>query len=150
MVHETLLENGYIHYEVSNFAKPGYESKHNFVYWNNEQYYGVGLAASGYTNDIRYKNTDNLDLYLKGKNDREIERVSENDLYEYQVMLNLRTNRGIDLAYFKNIFNKDLYKEKREIIDNYISLGYLFIIKNHLVATFKGMMILDKIIVDLL
>ena len=45
----------YKRYEISNFSKKGYESKHNLVYWNNEEYYGFGLGASGYTNNIRYK-----------------------------------------------------------------------------------------------
>lgn len=150
LVHQTLEENGYIHYEVSNFALPGYESKHNFVYWKNEQYYGVGFGAAGFIGNIRYKNTSNFDSYLKGNNIREEEIVDLKDDLEYQIMLNLRTNQGIDLAYFNNKFNKDLYREKKIIIDDYMSQGYLFIDKNHLIATFKGMMILDKIIIDLI
>ena len=56
--------NNYIHYETSNFAKNGYESKHNLTYWNNDYYYGFGLGASGYVSDIRYDNTRNLNKYL--------------------------------------------------------------------------------------
>ena len=120
------------------------------MYWKNEQYYGVGFGAAGFIGNIRYKNTSNFDSYLKGNNIREEEIVDLKDDLEYQIMLNLRTNQGIDLAYFNNKFNKDLYREKKIIIDDYMSQGYLFIDKNHLIATFKGMMILDKIIIDLI
>ena len=59
-----LIKNGYIHYEVSNYAKKGYESKHNLVYWNNEQYYGFGLSSTSYINNIRRTNTKNLTKYI--------------------------------------------------------------------------------------
>ena len=57
-------KKGYIHYEVSNFSKPGYESKHNLVYWNNKEYYGFGCGASGYISGVRYDNTKNLTKYF--------------------------------------------------------------------------------------
>ena len=150
IVHKVLLEHGFVHYEVSNFALPGYESKHNFAYWNNEHYYGIGLSAAGYVDDKRYRNTDNLDKYLKGINEKEVEIVTLKDLEEYQIMLNLRTNKGLDLTLFNNIFNKDLYTMRKDVIDSYISSGHLYIKDNHLIATFSGMMILDRIILNLL
>ena len=64
IVEEILTEHGFIHYEVSNWAKPGYESEHNLTYWRNQEYYGVGLGASGYIAETRYKNTVNLSQYL--------------------------------------------------------------------------------------
>ena len=149
MVNDLLCKNGYEHYEVSNWAKPNYRSEHNLTYWRNEHYYGIGLGASGYIGDIRYKNTDNLSLYLKGINEKIEEKVSTKDLYEYQILLNLRTSEGLDLTLFNNLFNKDLYISKKEIIDSYINSGHLILEDNHLVPTFEGMMILDKIIVDL-
>ena len=148
-INNILKESGYKHYEVSNWAKPEKESLHNLTYWRNEQYYGIGLAASGYIGNIRYKNTTNLEDYLKGNYNKEKETVSPKDLEEYQIMLNLRTSEGIDLDAFKNKFNKDLYKDKKEAIDAYIASNYLKIEGNKLVPTFDGMMILDKIIVDL-
>ena len=62
-----LKKNGYNHYEISNFAKEGFESVHNQVYWNNEHYYGFGLGASGYISNIRYTNTRSINKYLDGK-----------------------------------------------------------------------------------
>ena len=67
------LKEKYNHYEISNFAKKGYESKHNLSYWNNNEYYGFGLSASGYINNIRYTNTKNLSKYILNIYDRNIE-----------------------------------------------------------------------------
>ena len=149
-VNEILKKNGYLHYEVSNWAKPGYQSEHNLTYWRNEEYYGVGLGASGYIDDTRYKNTTNLNEYLKGNNEKETEIVRLKDLEEYQIMLNLRTIEGLDLILFKNLFNKDLYKNKKEVIDSYIGSRHLLMKDNKIIPTFEGMMILDKIVLDLL
>ncbi len=148
-INEILGRNGFIHYEVSNWCKPSYESKHNLTYWRNEQYYGIGLGASGYVSDVRYRNTTNLKEYLSGVNSREEEIVSKKDLEEYQIMLNLRTSEGLDISHFINIFNKDIYNSKKSVIDSYINQGYLKLENNHLIPTFDGMMILDKITIDL-
>ena len=148
---DSLLEKeGFIHYEVSNWCRPGKESLHNLTYWRNEPYYGVGLGASGYVNDVRYKNTTNLSMYLKGTNTQEKEVVKLKDLEIYQIMLNLRTIEGLDLEKYKQLFRKDLYATKQKIIDDYISSGHLKIENNHLIPTFEGMMILDKITLDLI
>ena len=73
----------YNHYEVSNFAKTGYESKHNLTYWNNEKYYGFGLGASGYIDNIRYENTKNIKEYINGNFNSE-----ENSLTKIEQMQN--------------------------------------------------------------
>ena len=149
MVDTVLSKAGYEHYEVSNWSKPGYRSEHNLTYWRNEEYYGIGLGASGYVNGVRYKNTTNLNKYLEGQNEKEEETVSIKDLEEYQIMLNLRTLEGLDLKRFKELFNKDLYAYKRDVIDSYIQSGHLKMVDDHLIPTFEGMMILDKITLDL-
>lgn len=143
--HQKLLEKGYEHYEISNFSLPGYNSKHNLVYWNNEKYYGIGLAAAGYIDDYRYKNTDNFAKYIEGNNEKEVEYLSKKDEDEYSVILNLRTKYGLDL----NI-NKDLYINKKREIEELIKQGLLVIEDNHLIATYEGMMILDQIILKLI
>ena len=141
IVEEELTKHGFIHYEVSNWAKPGYQSEHNLTYWRNEQYFGCGLGASGYIEDIRYKNTVNLSQYLKRAFINEKEQVSEKDKCTYQIMLNLRTIEGLELSFVKN-------KEKE--IEELISGGYLIKENNHLIATYQGMMTLDQIILKLL
>ena len=148
IVEEALVNNGFIHYEVSNWAKPGYESKHNYTYWKNEQYFGVGLGASGYIGETRYKNTVNLTKYLKGQWIDEKENVSKRDRYVYQVMLNLRTIEGLDLDYLKKEFDVDLLESKKQEIADFINKGFLKHLYNRLVATYQGMMILDQMILS--
>ena len=148
-INSILEKEDFVHYEVSNWSIPGYQSKHNLTYWRNEQYYGIGLAASGYINDVRYKNTTNFQDYISGKNNIESEIVSSRDDMEYEIMLRLRTNEGIDLQDFQTKFDVDLLKTKKSVIAQYISQGYLVMVGNTLKPTFEGMMILDKIVVDL-
>ena len=140
-INDVLNKAGYEHYEVSNWAKPGKESKHNLTYWNNARYYGIGLAASGYLGNIRYKNTTNFSKYVSFENEIEQEIVTDKDQVEYEVMLRLRTKYGLDIS------NLNLNKEA---IKEYVNGGYLTLKGNQLVATFEGMMILDKIVLDLL
>ena len=140
IVEETLIKEDFIHYEVSNWCKPGYQSEHNLTYWRNEQYFGCGLGASGYIGDTRYKNTVNLSQYLKRAFVFEKEKVSDKDKLTYQIMLNLRTIEGLDVNFVKN-------KEKE--INKLISNGLLVLENNHLIATYEGMMVLDQIILDL-
>lgn len=147
-IEDTLEKNNYIHYEISNYAKNGYQSKHNLVYWNNEEYYGFGLSSTSYINNERITNTKNLRKYLNGKyictsisEDKEIKMENE-------VMLGLRKLDGIDLDRFKDKFNvslEDIYN-----IDNLISEGYLVKEDNYIKINKKYMYISNEIIVRIL
>ena len=148
-INSLLEENGYIHYEVSNWSKSGFESQHNLTYWRNEQYYGLGLGASGYIDNIRYKNTTNFNKYISFENEIEQEIVTLEDNRQYEIMLRLRTIEGIDVLDFKDKFGYDIYERNKDVIDDYIKTGYLQIRENRIVPTFEGMMILDKIYLDL-
>ena len=141
IVENILKENGFIHYEVSNWSKPGYQSEHNLTYWRNEQYYGVGLGASGYIGETRYKDTINLSQYLTRAFISEKEKVSDKDKLTYQIMLNLRTIEGLDIKYVQ---------DKESIVDELVKEGLLIKEQNKLVPTYEGMMILDQIILKLL
>ena len=111
-VHVKLLEKGYEHYEVSNFAKNGYQSLHNLTYWKNEQYYGVGLGASGYIGNVRYTNTRSINLYNKAQYISESETLTKDDECYYQIMLNLRSSSGLSLQEFKEKYNFNLYERR--------------------------------------
>ena len=141
IVEDILKENDFIHYEVSNWAKPGYQSEHNLTYWRNEQYYGVGLGASGYIGETRYKDTINLSQYLTRAFISEKEKVSDKDKLTYQIMLNLRTIEGLDIKYVQ---------DKESIVDELEKEGLLIKEQNKLLPTYEGMMILDQIILKLL
>ena len=95
-----LKRKGYSHYEISNFSKPGYESKHNLTYWNNGEYYGFGLGASGYIEGFRYENSKNIDDYLLGKYKHTKELLGKQEMMENEVMLGLRKIEGINIEDF--------------------------------------------------
>lgn len=128
-----LEQNGYIHYEISNFSKKGYESKHNLNCWNQKEYLGFGVAAHSYIKNKRYYNTNNIEEYIKnvqnGKilNNRTICEI-QNKIEEQKeyMLLGLRKIQGLDIQEFKNkfidnpiyIFHKELEKlVKEELIE---------------------------------
>ena len=150
LVHNYLKDKGFLHYEVSNWAKEGYESLHNMTYWRNEEYYGCGLGAAGYIGDIRYKNTVNLDRYLKGEYIVEKEELTTKDKYNYEIMLVLRCiYAGLNFKKIKEEYGVDLY-QKKDAIDKFIDEGYLTFSNGVARPTYEGMMILDTIILELL
>ncbi len=134
-----LEENGYIHYEISNYAKRGYESKHNLTYWNNDEYYGFGLGASGYIKNNRYDNTRSLTKYLQGKYRLNNNIINNNEKMQNEFILGLRKINGINKQSFLTKYKKDiksidivkkLLKEKKllETEENiYINPQYLYV-----------------------
>lgn len=109
-IEKRLNNREYIHYEVSNYAKAGYESKHNLVYWNNEYYYGFGLGASGYLENYRYDNTKNLSKYNNHNFVANITKTLEEDRIKYELILGFRKLRGINKNDFKKKFNISIYE----------------------------------------
>ena len=105
-----LAKKGFHHYEVSNFSKTGYESVHNLTYWNNEEYYGFGLGAHGYINDIRYENTRNFNKYIKGEYRFDELMVSFQEEMENELILGLRKLDGISISNFNRKYNRDIFK----------------------------------------
>lgn len=100
----------YNHYEVSNFAKKNYESKHNLTYWNNNEYYGFGLGASGYVRNERYTNTRNLTKYIDGDYISEKYLVREKEKLENEFILGLRKMSGINKIDFLEKYGYDVGK----------------------------------------
>lgn len=101
-INKVLTKHHYVHYEISNYAKEGYQSKHNMVYWNNEEYYGFGLGACSYLNGIRKENTRSLTNYLKNKYQYKINLLTKKEMMENEMILGLRKINGIDKQVFKN------------------------------------------------
>lgn len=123
-----LEKAGYTHYEISNFAKPGFESKHNLSCWNQEEYIGIGASAHSYTNNVRYSNIDSIEDYIRNyENGNEIDNFvfhekqnKESKMKEF-MMLRLRKIQGIHIQDFKNKFGENpiyLYKKELEKLVN--------------------------------
>ncbi|MBR4693389.1 MAG: radical SAM family heme chaperone HemW [Bacilli bacterium] len=146
LIKKELEQKGYIHYEISNFSKPNYESKHNMCYWHNEEYYGFGLGAASYINNIRKTNTRSLTNYPNKY--LEEEKVDESSKIEYEVILNLRLLEGIDLIRFKEKYNKDFNElfDYQELVNN----NLLEIVNNHLRIKEEYLYVSNEIIVKLL
>lgn len=114
LVIDSLKKSGYIHYEVSNFAKKGFEAKHNLKYWENREYLGIGLGASGYIGDVRYKNCTEFTEYYRAiesgeKPVIEFEKVDEKSKIMYKCILGLRLlTAGVEIE--KEIYGKTLEK----------------------------------------
>ena len=143
-----MKNHGYSHYEISNFCKNGYESRHNLCYWNNKSYYGFGLGASGYIDNRRYSNTRSLNEYIDGNIILEEDYLTDDDIMEYEVILNLRKKEGISLndfyskyeVNFSDVFDyKYLVDKKLLILEN-----------NHLYIPEDKWYISNEIIVKLL
>lgn len=102
--------NNYQHYEISNFAKDGYYSRHNMCYWKNKNYYGFGLGASSYINDERRTNTKSINKYLNGYYILECEKLEKSDIMVYEMILGLRLLDGIVKEDFYLKYKKDIYE----------------------------------------
>lgn len=129
-IENTLEKNNYIHYEVSNYAKKGYESEHNLVYWNNEYYYGFGLSSVSFIDNYRITNTKNLTKYLNNEYESEKEYEDINLKMDNELMLGLRKIKGINLIKFKEKYHKEL--EDIYNIDSLLNDKYLIKENNYL------------------
>lgn len=122
-VKNTLELNGYKHYEISNFAKNGYESKHNMNCWNQDEYIGFGISAHSYRNITRYSNTDNINEYIRNiksdspEKNRIIHEVQKLEDTEKEFMLlGLRKIDGVSISEFKDRFGDNpIYLYRNEL-----------------------------------
>ena len=132
-IKDKLEQNGYIHYEISNFSKEGFESKHNTNCWSQKEYLGFGLAAHSYINNKRFCNIKNIEEYIKNIENNNIksniqicEIQNEEENKKEYMLLNLRKIKGVDIQKFKNnfvdnpiyLYHKELKKlVKQELIE---------------------------------
>lgn len=140
LVKNTLENAGFKHYEISNFAREGFESKHNTDCWKQKEYIGVGLAAHSYMNKTRYSNTSNLQKYLENfKKYREIHEIqsTEDEQNEY-MLLGLRKIEGVNIQEFKNKFISNPIYIYREQLDKLVKNKLIEIDTNYIKLTKKG------------
>lgn len=152
MICRKLIQAGYIQYEISNFALPGYESRHNLHYWQSNDYLGLGASASGFLHGKRYTNPADLGEYeanvLAG---RTIPNLEEGDhLAEDFLMMGLRLLKGIDLAYYKQRFGRDIALEKKAVIDKLTRLGLLHQENGFLRLTGEALFISNAVIGEII
>ena len=141
---------GYKRYEVSNFAYPGCECKHNLNTWSMVEYLGFGAGAHSYFQGVRHSNFESLDDYMQSANHVEThEIISIGEQLEEYIMLGLRKVEGIDLQYIKKYFKVDLLVDKAPNIQQLTNFGLIKIQNGKLFATDYGFNLLNKIILEL-
>ncbi|HNY75529.1 MAG TPA: radical SAM family heme chaperone HemW [Bacteroidales bacterium] len=143
--------NGYQHYEVSNFAISPFQSKHNSSYWTQKNYIGIGPSAHSYIHPYRLWNTSSLRNYNNVKNDKldfQYEILNEKNIFNEYIMTRLRLKEGVDLSDLTLRFNK---KIAQYFIDQANKIPKEFIIKtdDKIYLTEEGWLIMDRILIDL-
>lgn len=144
---ELLRGYGYGRYEVSNFALPGFESRHNLKYWNRSEYVGFGLAAHSFLRDYRSYNTSDMNEYLRGnrKDGCEFIAPKSKDAADETIMLSLRTSTGLDLKEYEKKFGADFAYMKRDEIERLSD--YVEVVDGRLKLKDKGFYVMNEIIV---
>jgi putative oxygen-independent coproporphyrinogen III oxidase len=154
-MYETLVElaeaAGLQQYEISNFAKPGFQSTHNLSYWSNEEYYAFGVGAHRYVNGTRSSNWRSMNRYMADYLGAETqEEITENMRVQEAVFLGLRTRAGIDLSSFKRQYGLDLLTQKAESIGRLTDGGFIELTGGRLFLSQKGVLVSNLVMSELI
>ena len=149
-----LKKEGFIHYELSNFAKEGFISQHNSSYWKSEKYMGLGPSAHSFDGGHRWWNVSSLPKYINGINNGdpvfEMEDIDQSKMYNEYIITRLRTMWGVDLEELKSKFGAKLYDYFLKNAQKYINLNHLIRKNNTITLTHAGIFISDGIVSDLM
>ena len=137
-------------YEVSNYARPESECRHNLTYWRRGDYLGLGCAAHSLMKECRFSNPASLDEYLAGARQTEFQRLDRKDAIEETLMLGTRTVKGVDLESFKRDFGEDLREVCKGSIRRLKAAGLLELSREHLRLTERGLEVQDAVVLELL
>ena len=148
---QTLEDAGYQQYEISNFSKPGMESRHNINYWNNGEYLGMGAGASSYLNGERFKNTNLPSNYIReiGAKENAIEtreRLEPMQAMGETLMLGLRLLKGISIDVFENRFQVSFQKVYGKILEPLLNQELITFNQNRIALSKKGLFLADSVI----
>lgn len=153
MTMDTLADWGFVHYEVSNYALPGFESRHNLTYWRHEDYLGFGPSAHSTMDGRRWWNLRSLDAYIERIEHHTLpeaggEFLTSDTLRSEYVFLRLRSE-GISLSDFTRRFGTDFYSDNKLFIDHCRTDGMLSLSEDRLELTRRGMLLCDEICAEL-
>ncbi|MGM0377838.1 MAG: radical SAM family heme chaperone HemW [Bacteroidota bacterium] len=147
---EETAKQGFEHYEISNFCKPGWPSRHNSAYWTGEPYLGLGPAAHSFNGRQRIFNLPDINGYIEQGYQKgiRVEELKKKDLFNENLMLGLRTQKGIDVKEMEENF-PDCWQKILPLLDKWIKPGFLDQKNGRLFSTSKGWFVIDGIIEDL-
>ena len=144
-----LEKAGFEHYEISNFSKIGFESRHNLMYWDNAEYYGIGAGASGYVNGVRYKNHGPIRHYLSAVEEGNAriteEYLSQKEQMEEEMFLGLRKKSGVSMARFEEKFGRSFDELYGEIVRDLVQKGLMQIEGDRVRMTKRGLFLGDTV-----
>lgn len=145
-----LTKHGFEHYEISNFAKPGYRSNHNMAYWHYNDFYGIGCGASGKEAHVRYENTRNLHTYVtQGACPQTTPLSLQDEMFE-TIMMGLRVVDGVSEEAFRQRYQCSLQEVYADAIAKHIQRGNLIFEQGSLRTTYQGRMLLHEVLLDFL
>lgn len=147
-----LKEREYTHYEISNFALPGMESKHNRLYWEGAKYLGAGPSAHSYDGSSRQWNCCNTEKYIEGIKNRNIpcekETLTKNQKYNEYIMTSLRIAKGVDMLFLQQNFGDDFLKSFTGLMQPHLDKGFALKSGHNVVLTNEGKLFADRIAAD--
>lgn len=154
----TLLQNGYVQYEISNFALPGYECRHNLKYWNCMEYLGLGPAAHSYLNNCRFSFRRDIELYMDAMEKADTDcnildesyNITPNERVGEYVMLRLRLNEGLNTEEFRELFNLNFDRMYGKYLKLYVENGFMVKRGPNYAFTTKGMYVSNYILSTML
>lgn len=152
-INQMLNKAKYIRYEISNYTKAGYESRHNLIYWHNEDYLGFGLSSASKIDGNRYRNSDNLKEYLETVSNLvkyDLVEIDKNISVEDSIMLGLRLIEGIDVEFFKAVYKIDIEEKYKEVILKLKNLHLMKIEDGFLKLTKRGLDLSNYCILEFL
>ena len=148
LINKTLRENGYNRYEISNFAKPNYESRHNLRYWLGGDYIGFGVSAASLIGNVRYLQSPDVYAFLHGKAPDTVETLDEKGREEEFIMLRLRLSDGIDKKEYKAKFNFDFDEKYKKQIEKFVSGKFAVDTIDRFYLTDNGVFVSNAVIAD--
>jgi oxygen-independent coproporphyrinogen-3 oxidase len=150
-----LRKHGLYQYEISNFAAPSYECKHNLIYWENKEYLGVGAGSHSKLSGVRFSNFRSIETYIEQTAletlpiEEKIEIAIEEDMWE-TIILFLRLNKGLDIEYFNQRYKVDFMNKYAEVISKIVKNDLAEIVNNHLRLTELGMDLSNSVFIEFL
>ena len=139
------------HYEVSNFAQKGFHSRHNLTYWNNENYYGFGVSAHGYENNIRYSNKNTLEEYFKNPLEKNLQNtLTKQEQLEEEIFLGFRRISGINVDKINRKFNIDFCEKYKNIIEKFLDTKHIKETEFGYALTLDGVLVSNMILSEFL
>ena len=147
---ELITRAGFKQYEISNFSLDDKESQHNLIYWSGGNYIGLGVGAHSHIDGERFWNVPRTNIYISRlkENIKPIENREKLNLKKYfmeRFLVGLRMNQGVDISKLEEETGGKLTQEKREIINEFIRVGFLIQEGNRIKAAFKGRIVLDEL-----